>query len=237
MFGQPQPTQNQSLFQPSTSTNVFGGPTAFGSNTQAGTVFKFVPVTGTDSMQKSGIAQTISTKHHCITCMKEYEAKSLEELRWEDYQANRRGYYKIYKIYPNHFFLTYIILLVGPQQPAFGTQPFGSVVSTTPSIFGQTENKPAFGQATGFGQTPAFGMTNQPNTNQNIFGRTSFGAPTTTASGFGFGTNTGTTNLFGSNQQNKFGQTAPVFGQQQTANTGFGNTGNIFGQNTAQVCY
>lgn len=70
---------------------MFGAPTAFGTTTQSGTVFKFVPVTGTDSMQKSGIAQTISTKHHCITCMKEYEGKSLEELRWEDYQANRRG--------------------------------------------------------------------------------------------------------------------------------------------------
>lgn len=91
LFGQAQPTTNTSLFQPSTSANVFGAPAAFGTNTQAGTVYKFVPVTGTDSMQKSGIAQTISTKHHCITCMKEYEGKSLEELRWEDYQANRRG--------------------------------------------------------------------------------------------------------------------------------------------------
>lgn len=56
-----------------------------------GTVIKFVPVTGTDSMQRSGIAQAISTKHHCITLMKEYEGKSFEELRWEDYQAGRKG--------------------------------------------------------------------------------------------------------------------------------------------------
>lgn len=95
LFGQTQPNQqNNTLFQPSSSTNVFGTANTFGANNQTGTIFKFVPVTGTDSMQKSGIAQTISTKHHCITCMKEYEGKSLEELRYEDYQANRRGKYK-----------------------------------------------------------------------------------------------------------------------------------------------
>lgn len=56
-----------------------------------GTVVKFNPLTGTDTMQKSGITHSINTKHHCITCMKEYESKSLEELRWEDYQSNRKG--------------------------------------------------------------------------------------------------------------------------------------------------
>lgn len=61
------------------------------SNTQTGTVVKFNPVTGTDTMLKNGVTMTISTRHHCITCMKEYEGKSLEELRWEDYNAGRKG--------------------------------------------------------------------------------------------------------------------------------------------------
>lgn len=40
---------------------------------------------------KNGTTQSISTKHHSITSMKEYENKSFEELRFEDYQANRKG--------------------------------------------------------------------------------------------------------------------------------------------------
>lgn len=94
LFGQTQPTAQQtaSPFQASTSSTLFGGGGgAFGATQQSGTVIKFQPITSTDTMQKSGVTQTINTKHHCITCMKEYEGKSLEELRWEDYQANRKG--------------------------------------------------------------------------------------------------------------------------------------------------
>lgn len=95
LFGQTQPTaqQTNSPFQPSTSGNLFGGNAFVGGaqQQQQGTVIKFQPLTSTDTMQKSGVTTTINTKHHCITCMKEYEGKSLEELRWEDYQANRKG--------------------------------------------------------------------------------------------------------------------------------------------------
>lgn len=180
-----------------------------------GTPVKFVPVTGTDSMQRSGIAHTISTKHHCITLMKEYESKSLEELRWEDYQDGRKG----------------------PTQNAFGApQPFGAVASSAPSLFGQPaqdQSKLAFGQTPVFGQTPAFGtQTSAP----SLFGKpTGFGTTTTTSS-FGFGS-APSNNLFGSagvakpfstqtSQPSLFG--APV--QQQQQSSPFG-TSNLFGQN------
>ena len=52
---------------------------------------KFAPVSGSDVMMKNGIQQNITTKHQCITAMKEYDSKSFEELRVDDYLANRKG--------------------------------------------------------------------------------------------------------------------------------------------------
>ena len=56
----------------------------------SGTQIKFVAQMGQDTVQKNGIQQSINTNHQCITQMIEYELKSLEELRFEDYQANRK---------------------------------------------------------------------------------------------------------------------------------------------------
>ena len=75
-------------------TNAFGGGGAFGAGgvSQDGTGHtKFQPTTSTDTMMKQGQQSQISTRHQCITCMKEYENKSLEELRCEDYIANKKG--------------------------------------------------------------------------------------------------------------------------------------------------
>ena len=59
--------------------------------TQEGTGHtKFQATTSTDTMMKAGQSQQISTRHQCITCMKEYENKSMEELRCEDYIAGRK---------------------------------------------------------------------------------------------------------------------------------------------------
>ncbi|CAD5220182.1 unnamed protein product [Bursaphelenchus okinawaensis] len=163
------------------------------SSAPTGSTVKFEPVKGSDTMMRNGITQTIQTKLMCLSAMKPYESKCLEEIRVEDYQANRK-------------------------QPAAGSTStgFGStmgVSSTGSSLFG---NKPA----TGFGgaaTTPSF---NQPSTGGSLFGSTQnkpagglFGS-TNTASPFGASTNTNTgTSLFG----NK-----PAFGQQPT-NSLFGS--------------
>ena len=52
---------------------------------------KFSAVSGSDTMVKNGVTQNISTRHHCIMCMKEYDNKCLEELRLEDYTAGLKG--------------------------------------------------------------------------------------------------------------------------------------------------
>jgi len=116
----------------------------FGTNSTTaaavGTPIKFTPVTGSDTMVKNGVTQTISTRHHCITCMKEYESKSLEELRFEDYIANRKGPQQV------------------PQQTGlFGTSTGGSLFGTgagtstgTGGIF--TDNKSLFGGGTSIGK-------------------------------------------------------------------------------------
>lgn len=59
----------------------------------SGTVVKFTPVITTDSMSKNGISHSISVRHCCIASMKEYDNKSYEELRFEDYQVGRKGIY------------------------------------------------------------------------------------------------------------------------------------------------
>ncbi|XP_055355748.1 nuclear pore complex protein Nup98-Nup96-like isoform X2 [Paramacrobiotus metropolitanus] len=54
-----------------------------------GTTVKFAPVSGADSELKDGRTINIETKAFCISMMKEYgEKKSIEELRFEDYQAS-----------------------------------------------------------------------------------------------------------------------------------------------------
>ena len=91
-----------------------------------GTVIKFNPPAGTDTMMKGGVSQNMNTRHQCITAMKEYESKSLEELRAEDYAANRKG----------------------PQAGAASSGLFGGSQTQTNTSFGafgaaNQQNKPA----------------------------------------------------------------------------------------------
>ena len=76
-----------------THVNYVFLPPGFGAATGAvaGTTVKFNAPTGTDTMVKNNTQQHINTRFMCIVTMKEYESKSLEELRMEDYAANRKG--------------------------------------------------------------------------------------------------------------------------------------------------
>ncbi|KAF7399620.1 hypothetical protein HZH68_008212 [Vespula germanica] len=215
LFGQPQqPSQQVSPFAQTNTTgntNLFGATTGF-SNTPAntaitGTVVKFTPVITTDSMTKNGTAHSISGRHCCIVAMKEYESKSYEELRFEDYSVGRKG--------PQ-----------GPQGPSTGL--FGASAQSSP--FGNTAAGTSTA-ATGFsGMSGGFGTTSQSGSN-SLFGKpmANFGGqPATTANTFAFNSTTNT-NLFGNNTQTKpFGTAAPTSlfqtsNANQTAGTGFGN--------------
>ncbi|XP_054734622.1 nuclear pore complex protein Nup98-Nup96 [Anastrepha obliqua] len=212
-FGQAQPT----------TSNVFGSGTTMMMGANAGTsIAKYQPTIGTDTLMKGGQPNTVNTKQHCITAMKEYEGKSLEELRLEDYMANRKGPQAGTSGASSGFFGS------TTQPTSTGTGLFGATAQPTTGLFGQTattttENKGLFG-ASAFGQTnSAFGATTQ----QNSFLGKPFGAPA--ATGFGAAT-TDSSNLFGAKPA--FGQTQPsLFGQTSTATTApaFGQTSTGFG--------
>merc|ERR1719462_18609 len=177
-------------------------------------------------MMKGGVQSQISTRHQCITCMKEggYRNKSLEELRCEDYEVGRKG--------PGTGAAPAPAAggMFGATQPAAGGM-FGATASTA-SAFGQsTPNKPLFGTS-GFGAAattaaaPAFGgFGAQTSQAGGLFGAkpTAFGAPaaTTAAPAFGFGsTTTQAGGMFGQPAK-PFGAVAPTFGSTAPA-TGFG---------------
>ncbi|XP_024907344.1 nuclear pore complex protein Nup98-Nup96 isoform X4 [Pteropus alecto] len=227
----------------STSGSLFG-PSSF-TAAPTGTTIKFNPPTGTDTMVKAGVSTNISTKHQCITAMKEYESKSLEELRLEDYQANRKG--------PQNQ------VGAGTTTGLFGSSPATSSAtglfssSTTNSGFAYGQNKTAFGTSTtGFGTNPGglFGQPNQQTT--SLFSKPFAQAITTPNTGFSFGNtstlgqpSTNTMGLFGVTQASQpgglfgtatntstgtaFGTGTGLFGQ---TNTGFGAVGStLFGNN------
>ncbi|KRX98942.1 Nuclear pore complex protein Nup98-Nup96 [Trichinella pseudospiralis] len=221
IFGQP-------TAQPAAGTNIFGAPATtssslFGSTTTAnGTTVKFEPVVGSDTMMRNNIQTAINTKLQCITGMKHYEGKSFEELRVEDYLANRKG--------P----VAATFGFGAPQSNAgslFSTTP--AQVSSAPSLFGN-QAKPLFGTSTFGVSQPSTGLFGQTTTTAqqttNIFGSSLFSStPATTTSVFSFNAATPTGALFGQTQpqqpqQSIFGQ--PVLGTTSTATT----VGTIFGQ-------
>ncbi|KAL8559558.1 hypothetical protein ACOMHN_018721 [Nucella lapillus] len=242
--------------QPSTGSSLFGatGGGLFGGASSAaggGTTMKFNPPSGQDTVTKSGVSSNINTRHQCITAMKEYENKSLEELRVEDYLASRKGKQQ------------------GTATAFFGQTAPATQAATTGFSFGQPTASTGGGGGFSFGANPAastgggggvfgvtrslFGGTNTVTTSQSGF---SFGAPAVaTQAGSLFGANKplfGTTTtqaggLFGTSQPSAFGASTgfggfgtaqtgggllgskPLgFGTTTTASTGFGAGGSLF---------
>ncbi|CAH0385420.1 unnamed protein product [Bemisia tabaci] len=236
LFGQTQqPAQQQtSLFgQPAAQTSSLFGASASATNI-VGTPIKFNPVTGSDSMVKNGVTTPINTRHYCITCMKEYEGKSLEELRLEDYMVIKKGGQQPQGTTPGLFGSTAAPTLFGGATTS---------TSTGTGIFGSTENKPLFGGTTSaigtFGSTSGGTLFSSNTGTTDLFGKNqtapAFGAPAATQStGFGFSAPT-TSNMFGTNtaQVRPFGATtqAPtLFGSTpQQSSLGFGTSTSGFG--------
>ncbi|KAF7635998.1 W2 domain-containing protein [Meloidogyne graminicola] len=124
LFGQqPQTSIGGGLFG---STSIANKPSLFGSTVgtqQPSGLFntiKFTPPTGTDTIQLKGQQTQVSTKQMCISAMKEFDSKSLEEIRCADYISGKK---------------------VSSSAPAstgslFGKQPQGGLFSTTVSTSG-----------------------------------------------------------------------------------------------------
>uniref|UniRef100_G3NB32 Nuclear pore complex protein Nup98-Nup96 n=1 Tax=Gasterosteus aculeatus aculeatus TaxID=481459 RepID=G3NB32_GASAC len=198
-----------------TASNPFGGgavASLFGASGFTGTA-----PTGSDTMVKAGVTTSINTKHQCITAMKEYENKSLEELRLEDYQAGRKG--------PTN-------PMVAPAGGLFGAPAATSTATSSPSLSAAAAAAGVFGAAAG-------GLFGQPAPQQASSLFKPFGQTTTTpSSGFSFGNtnsmgqaNTSTMGLFGNTAAPQAGG---LFGAAQpSAATGFGTTTGLFGQPNA----
>ncbi|XP_040390705.1 nuclear pore complex protein Nup98-Nup96 isoform X1 [Cygnus olor] len=212
----------------STSGSLFG-PTSF-TAAPTGTTIKFNPPTGTDTMVKSGVSTNINTKHQCITAMKEYESKSLEELRLEDYQANRKG-----PSNPVGAGATAGLFGSSTATSSTATGLFGS--STTNTGFSYGQNKTAFGTSTtGFGTGTTGGLFGQQPQTTSLFNKPFGQATTTQNTGFSFG-NTNTLGQPNTNTMGLFGATQPsqpggLFGTAANTNagTGFGTGTSLFGQ-------
>ncbi|XP_075994030.1 nuclear pore complex protein Nup98-Nup96 isoform X2 [Genypterus blacodes] len=221
-----------------TSNSLFGGSGfSAAQQQQPGTIVKFIPPTGSDTMVKAGVTTSINTKHQCITAMKEYENKSLEELRLEDYQAGRKG--------PSNPMAASTGGLFGPATAtsSASTGLFGASAPNAGFSFGQA--KTTFGATTlpgtgGFGAATG-GLFGQPTPQQqqanSLF--KPFGQTTTAQStGFSFG-NTNTMGQANTSSMGLFGNTAAsqsggLFGAAQTSTaTGFGTGTSLFGPTNA----
>uniref|UniRef100_V5GJ92 Nuclear pore complex protein Nup98-Nup96 n=1 Tax=Ixodes ricinus TaxID=34613 RepID=V5GJ92_IXORI len=216
LFGQPQSTGLFGQTATPTARSGLFGTSAVGVGLAGwGTIRKFKALTGTEFTTKDWEPITINFSLQCITCMKEYENKSLEELRLEDYAANRKGGQAG---------------MVGFGATTQQSSIFSAPVSQQSAFnFGANQNKLFFG-------TSNTGMF--PLTGGSIFGQntqtktTGFGLPAQPFSpafstGMAFGT--GSSVLGQTQQKPLFGQPAAtgLFGQTATttqplASTGFG---------------
>lgn len=91
VFGQTATSTSTTAFGSpgSSATSVLGQPQTTSVGGTGITIYHTIPET--ETVLKNGVTLEINTWKHCITAMREYEGKSLEELRLEDYAANRKG--------------------------------------------------------------------------------------------------------------------------------------------------
>lgn len=275
-FGQPAPSaQGTSLFgaksspfgaaTTNTATNpggAFGAPAANTGMGGAGNGTAIVPFQARQEPEPSKPSHT--NIYQSISAMPQYSNFSFEELRWQDYQQNRRfgdggaggGVTNAFGGTPSTPFnaantSTGFGFGAGqPQQNAFGqpaaqpasnSSPFGQTNTAGTGLFGQQNQQPGQTSSPFGGQPkPAFGFGANTATNTANTGATGglFGSTNTNnASPFGTNQNTTNTGSFGG-----FGQTQPQQTQQPTASFGFGaqnnnNTGGtgIFGQSNTNT--
>lgn len=249
--------------QQNTTTSPFGGaaagaaagnslsnpPSLFGGSQSSGTatgVLSSGPPSGTgikpfQPYTEKDVSTGYPSVFQSITCMPEYSLYSFEELRFQDYQQNRK----------------FSTTAGGPTASAIAS-PFGQQQTNgTNNTFGLgNKNTISAGGATPFGQQPAnspFGQQqpvnafSQPNNTPfgqpqqqqqtGMFGQQQNNSPfgqNTASSSSPFGLNKPATSggLFGQNTTNNnsaFGQANnSLFGQQNQQQ----NPGNAFGQNT-----
>lgn len=222
LFGQNKPATSFGGFG-STATNTnqtstFGSPSStFGASTLnqpvQGTTIPFEAYSEKDT--SPGASHGTLLSFQTITAMPQYLNQSVEELRFQDYQQNRR-------------YGTGATGSTGFGSTNNTSSPFGASNTTTSGgfgggAFGASSNTPS----TGFGSSP-FGASNTTNTN--------------TSSPFGQ-SNTNTGNAFGSSGSafgsgsSAFGAKpagSGIFGQSSTTGTGFGST---FGSNNSSSAF
>ncbi|KER30165.1 hypothetical protein T265_03325 [Opisthorchis viverrini] len=251
LFGQPSVglggSGTTSLFGGGTTqqnTITWGSGATMAATASSGTAIAFNPPVTPDTIQRGGQQTQVNAKHMCITAMKEYQDKSLEELRLEDYVLNRRSgnalatattgtslFGTSATVKPFQFGASQTTTTASsifgqtnkPTSSLFGGSglSFGASSTTTQPVFGQ----PAQTQGSLLGVKPQFGTTQQ---STNLFGAA---APAQT-SGFTFGQTAQTNSPFGTKPL--FGGTTGVtggtglFGTAQQASTG--TTGFTFGQ-------
>uniref|UniRef100_A0A0N5CBU3 Nuclear pore complex protein Nup98-Nup96 n=1 Tax=Strongyloides papillosus TaxID=174720 RepID=A0A0N5CBU3_STREA len=226
IFGSSNTNTGSSIFG-SNANKPSGGlfSSGFGSNTSTpavvGTTIKFEPVITSDTMMRNGKNENTQVKLMCITIMKQYESKCLEELRVEDYLANRKG--------PQAGSTTGFF---GSSTSNTGGGLFGSTTATNTSnnIFGSsTQQKPSLFGSTTQSSTSVFGSNNQ-STGGGLFGNNQ--ATTTNTSGGLFGSQPASTGLFGTpntSVPSAFGSSTTTSGGlfgSKPASAGFGTTTN-----------
>jgi nuclear pore complex protein Nup98-Nup96 len=202
--------------------SAFGvsAPTAFGGamGQSIGTAsIPFTPLQVKESVQKNGITNNLTLKLQAITGMQQYETKSMDELRWEDYQKGQKS--------------------AGNTNPGYGSSfsgfsTAGKMPTTSTPGFPQT-SAPVFGGSTftsSPSSVPTFGAPNL------TLGGSGFGqsfqptAPATGATFGGFGSTQLTSTMFPSANT-----TVPSFlgaGSQPAPSTGFGGFGQSAGGNS-----